>query len=136
MDIQLKSKSKERNIQGFGVMKDVRVVLSEDAEQVYQYLKDHQDDPKKNGSILRSVQMKADHIKRNPHFGNPISKKIMPSKYQNKYGLKNLFRIELSGHWRMLYTLTNGETSHEIVVFILDIMDHEDYNKLFGYSKK
>ena len=38
--------------------------------------------------------------------------------------------------WRMLYTLTNGETEIEIIAFVLDIMDHDKYNKKFGYKKK
>ena len=45
-------------------------------------------------------------------------------------------KVELSGFWRMLYTLTEGETAIEIIAFILDILDHDDYNKKFGYRKK
>jgi hypothetical protein len=35
----------------------------------------------------------------------------------------------------MLYTLRDGETEIEIIAFILDIIDHKDYNKKFGYKK-
>jgi len=36
----------------------------------------------------------------------------------------------------MLYTLTEGESTIEIVAFILDVIDHKNYNKKFGYKKK
>jgi len=34
----------------------------------------------------------------------------------------------------MLYTLTDGETEVEIIVFVLDVIDHKEYNKKFGYK--
>jgi len=36
----------------------------------------------------------------------------------------------------MLYTLTDGESEVEIIAFVLDIIDHEEYNKKFGYKWK
>ncbi len=36
--------------------------------------------------------------------------------------------------WRMLYTLTNNEEV-EIIAFVLDILNHQTYNKKFGYQK-
>ena len=51
-----------------------------------------------------------------------------------KHGIKNLYRIELSNYWRMLYTLTDGESQIEIVAFVLDVLDHKDYDKKFGYK--
>ena len=50
-----------------------------------------------------------------------------------KIGIKNLYRIELSNYWRMLYTIEG--TKIEILVFVLKIVDHKKYNKLFGYKR-
>jgi hypothetical protein len=36
----------------------------------------------------------------------------------------------------MLYTLREGETEVEIIAFVLDIIDHQEYNKKFGYKEK
>ena len=49
------------------------------------------------------------------------------------YGAKNLYRIELPLFWRMLYTLTSAETEIEIIAFGLDVCDHKEYDKRFGY---
>ena len=54
--------------------------------------------------------------------------------YKIKYEAKNLFRVELPSFWRMLYTLTDGESQIEIVAFVLDVLDHKDYDKKFGYK--
>jgi len=36
----------------------------------------------------------------------------------------------------MLYTLKDGESEIEIIAFVLDIIDHNEYDKKFGYKKK
>ena len=85
--------------------------------------------------ILTAVNKKVELIKANHHYGNPIAKKLIPKEYKLKYGVTNLFRVELPNFWRMLYTLTEGETEIEIIVFVLDLMDHNKYNKKLGYKK-
>src|SRR3990167_5978062 len=61
-------------------------------------------------SILNAVNKKVDLIKLNIHYGDPISKNLIPMEYIEKYGITNLFRVELPNFWRMLYTLTNSES--------------------------
>jgi len=78
------------------------------------------------------VNYKKELIKANLHYGEPIAKAKIPAEYIQKFGVNNLFWVSLPQDWRMLYTLTaNGEV--EIVAFVLDIMDHDKYNKKFGY---
>jgi len=55
--------------------------------------------------------------------------------YKRDYDLKNLFRVELSYFWRMLYTLVPGNEGIEIAIVVLDIVDNKRYDKLFGYKK-
>jgi len=117
-------------------MKAVRVILSPEAEEVYNYLKEQAPDSKNERMLLGAVKNKAGLIKTNHHYGDPISKKLIPAEYKLKYGITNLFRVELPNFWRMLYTLTTGENRKEIVAFVLDIIDHKTYNKKFGYRKK
>ena len=84
--------------------------------------------------MLKAIKQKSELIKANPHFGNPIKKSLIPKEYYNQFGITNLFRIELPNFWRMLYTLTEGETKVEIIAFVLDVIDHKEYNKKFGYK--
>ena len=73
-------------------------------------------------------------IRVNRTYGDPISKRLIPKEYVKKYGVNNLFRVELPNFWRMLYTLKTEEGCVEIIAFVLDIFDHKRYNKRFGYS--
>ena len=63
-------------------------------------------------------------------MGNNIPKKLIPKTYD----VPNLWRIELSNFWRMLYTIKGDRI--EIICFILNIVDHKKYNKIFGYRGK
>ncbi len=114
--------------------KIVRVVFSPEAEEAYKELNTFAVDSKIERSILNSIDKKKELIKANPHYGEPIAKDKIPEEYKKRYGVTNLFWVELSNFWRMMYTLTNNETEVEIIAFILDIFDHEKYNKKFGYK--
>jgi len=115
-------------------MKTVRVIFSSEAEEVYRYLNKQAPTSKIERSILNAVTKKIELIKDNVHYGDPISKQLIPKEYKTKYGITNLFRVELPNSWRMLYTLTDGETEIEVIAFILDVIDHKVYNKKFGYK--
>jgi hypothetical protein len=115
-------------------MKPVRVILSEDAKEVYEYLNNRASDSKIERSILRSVNSKIELIKMNTHYGDPVPKELIPNEYKVEYEITNLFHVESSNFWRMLYTLTNDEKEVEIIAFVLDIIDYEAYNKKFKYK--
>ncbi len=117
-------------------MKSVRVILSPEAEAVYNDLNGKADKTKIERSIFNSIKKKVELIKMNPHYGDPVPKNLIPNEYKVKYGVTNLFHVELASFWRMLYTLTNDETEVEIIAFVLDIMDHNEYNRKFGYKGK
>lgn len=117
-------------------MKKVRVIFSPEAEEVYKHLNEEAAHSKIENMIFTAVNKKVELIKENIHYGSPIAKKLIPSEYKIRYGVTNLFRVELPNFWRMLYTLTDGETKVEIIAFVLDVVDHKEYNKKFGYKRK
>lgn len=114
-------------------MKSVEVVLSPEAQEVFEYLNENSNN-KIERTILQAIKQKAELIKINRSYGDPISKKLIPKEYVKRYGVNNLFRVELPNFWRMLYTLKTEEGQIEIVAFVLDICSHKKYNKLFGYN--
>ena len=117
-------------------MKTVRVIFSPEAEEVYKYLNNQSASSKQEKTILHAVHKKIELIKANYHYGDPIAKNLIPKEYKTKYEVTNLFRVELPNFWRMLYTLTDGDTEIEIVAFVLDVIDHREYDRKFGYRKK
>ncbi|MDD5162602.1 MAG: hypothetical protein PHD95_00130 [Candidatus ainarchaeum sp.] len=117
-------------------MKIVRIKLSPEAEEVYNYLNKEAEHSKIEKTILAAVGRKVELIKANIHYGEPINKHLIPKEYKEKYGIKNLFWVGLPNYWRMFYALTEGETQIEIIAFVLDILSHDKYNKKFGYKEK
>jgi len=115
-------------------MKSVRIILMPEAEEVYKHLNREAEKSKMARMLLKAINQKIDLIKMNVHYGNPIAKDLIPEEYKLKYSTTNLFRVELPAFWRMLYTLTNNEQI-EIIAFVLGIINHDDYDKKFGYRK-
>ena len=111
--------------------KEVKIFLKGDAKESYDLLQERKD--KEAKSILNSFERAKELLKQNPQYGDPVSKRLIPDSLL-KLGIQNLYRIELSNYWRMLYTI-EGNTV-EIFLFVLKIVDHDEYNKLFGYKKK
>ena len=114
-------------------MKRVRVKFSKEAEEVFKYLNEEAQKSKIEKSILKSIQKKSEFIKANFQYGDPVAKNLIPNEYIEKYGINNLFRVELPNYWRMLYSIEEGETQIEIIAFILDIVNHKNYNRKFKY---
>ena len=115
-------------------MKKVRVIFSPEAKEVYKHLNKVSPNSKIDRTILNAINKKVELIKMNIHYGEPIAKRLIPEEYKIKYGATNLFRVELPSFWRMLYTLTDGESQIEIIAFVLDVLNHKEYNKKFGYK--
>ena len=88
---------------------------------------------RKNSALWTKKRIMQSSLKINPHYGDPVAKQLFPREYILKYGITNLFRVELSLFWRMLYTIKSSENSESILVFVLDIINHKIYNKKFGY---
>ena len=121
--------------------KPVKVVLVGNAKEEFEALittvgdevirgithSDHQ-------TLLNSVKQKIEFLKENPEYGIHIPKDRIPKEYLFRYEVNNLWKVNLSGAWRMLYTIKGSEI--EILSVILDILDHKKYEKKFGYRDR
>ena len=117
--------------------KPTRVVLLDEAGAAYTRLNEivgqQVREDKENTEemqLLRSIKQKIEFIKQNPFYGDNILKQLIPKVYD----VQNLWRVELSHFWRLLYTIKGDQV--EIICFVLDILNHSDYDKKFGYKKK
>ena len=111
--------------------KEVRVFLKGEAKESYLTLLKRTD--KEALMILSSFNRIKEILKENPQFGDPISKNRIPNEFK-RLGINNLYRVELSNYWRALYTIEGNKV--EILLFVLSISNHKEYNKIFGYKKK
>ena len=115
----------------------VRVILLDEADSAFKRLNEVVGLQIEKGKIntdemqlLTSIKQKIEFIKSNPFYGNNIEKNKIPREYL----VQNLWRVELSQFWRMLYTIRGDKI--EIICFIVDIISHPEYDKKFGYKKK
>lgn len=84
-------------------------------------------------TLLNSIKQKIELLRDNPEYGVHIQKNKIPKEYVREYDANNLWKVNLSGAWRMIYTIRGGEV--EIISLILDLLNHRDYEKKFGYKK-
>ncbi len=120
--------------------KEIIVKLSEEADEVYSELNKIAGEEKIKGiessfhqTLLRSINRIKELLKENPFAGEQIRKEQIPKKYISNYDVDNSWRIELANRWRLIYTITGNQV--EIITFVMDIFDHRDYDKIFGYKR-
>lgn len=93
-------------------------------------------------TLLKSIDSKIALLKTNYDYGIQIPQKLIPRKYLQEYKVTNLWKVNLAGYWRMIYTLKQPQREDaevEIITIwldVLDIMTHKGYDKIFGYRKK
>lgn len=122
--------------------KELKVTFSPDAFLLYRNLQEAVKQEKEHGKetsfyqqLLNAIEREKEYLNQNPERGTHIKKKLIPKLYINLYGVNNLWKIDLPSFYRMLYTIdTSGKTV--INSIILTIVDHDQYNKIFGYRKK
>ena len=115
--------------------KQIRLILKNQAKEEYEQLSKIVEEQTKKGvknseeaQLLKSINAKVELLKWNPAYGQSIAKVLIPKTLD----VDNLFRVSLTRHWRMLYTIKTDEL--EIVSFVLYIVDHPTYDKLLGYK--
>ena len=70
-------------------------------------------------------------IEENAFCGIQIPKRLIPKLYLKQYNIKNLWKYNLPGAWRLLYSIENQEIL--VVSIILEWMDHKNYERRFKY---
>ncbi len=81
--------------------------------------------------LLKILEKGISKLAANSQAGKKIQKRLWPREYVQKFGVTNLWKINLDSYWRLIYTLRGD--SAEIISFVLDYLDHRDYDQKFGY---
>jgi hypothetical protein len=120
--------------------KEIWVEFSEEANKDYLGLQKQALEEKEQGKensfniqLLKAIDREKDNLKIDPQHGIHIPRKYIPKTLADRYKTDRLWKIDLVGYWRLIYTITGDEV--KVIAFILDFVDHKKYNKLFGYRK-
>ena len=71
-------------------------------------------------------------LKENMFVGERIERRKFPRYYVQKFGINNLYKLNLDLRTRLIYTLVAEETG--VAVVVLEILDHKKYEERFGYA--
>ena len=55
--------------------------------------------------LVKLIEKGIEKLKFNYKYGDHISKNKIPREYEEKYGTKNLWKLDLGPFWRMIYTI-------------------------------
>lgn len=81
--------------------------------------------------LLKLVEKAITKLVENYMTGQKIQKTLWPKEYIQKYGVNNLWRLRLDDYWRLIYTVLGDRV--QIFAVILEVMDHKNYDRKFGY---
>ena len=123
------------------IKKKITIKLIGDAEKAFNDLNRIVGEQRSQGitsskdiTLLNAINRLFDVIVNNPFYGENAKKDLIPKEYRQKYDADNLFIADLPDYWRMIYTLESDEI--EIIAFVLDIINHDEYNKKFKFRKR
>ena len=82
--------------------------------------------------LKKQLEKALDNLTENAFCGIQIPKRLIPKEYIKRFGnLTNLWKYNLPGAWRLIYTVKNNQIS--ILSVLLDWMDHKTYERRFKY---
>lgn len=81
--------------------------------------------------LVRIIDKGIAKLKRNREAGKRISKRLIPREYVVKYGVTNLWKLNLDRYWRMIYTIVGDEV--RLVSIIIEVLNHKKYDRKFKY---
>ena len=85
-----------------------------------------------NDLIKIRINQIIDEMKQDKNLGDFIKKKQWPRKYIRMHDITNLYKLDIGGNRRLIYTI-RGSTEDKKYQ-LLDLLTHKEYDVLFGYS--
>jgi len=84
------------------------------------------------GDLKKHLRRAIDDLKKNPFCGIKLKHNLFPKEYMQKYKITNLWKYNLPGGWRIIYTLLD-ESEVELLSVILEWFNHKEYERRFNY---
>jgi hypothetical protein len=81
--------------------------------------------------LLGIVEKGLAKLMASPEAGKHVQKRLIPKEYTVKYGVTNLWKLNLDAYWRLIYTLEGDRV--KLYAIVLEVLDHKKYDRKFGY---
>lgn len=84
--------------------------------------------------LFESLNAAIAKLRQNPLAGVQVPRTLWPASYIKSYGVDNLWKLNLPGAWRLVYTVRGNEV--EILAVLVEWMTHKEYERRFGYGAR
>jgi len=81
--------------------------------------------------LLEIVEKGLAKLMASPEAGKHVPKRLIPKEYIVRYGVTNLWKLNLDSYWRLIYTLEGDRV--KLYAIVLEVLDHRRYDRKFGY---
>ncbi len=81
--------------------------------------------------LFKRIHQAMDAIESNAFCGIQVPKRLIPKEYIRKYKVENIWKYNLPGGWRLIYSIATEEII--VVSVILEWLDHKEYERRFNY---
>ena len=88
------------------------------------------------GPIKNALDEVIQALKNDSIIGEHVKHEQIPNYYKQRHNVQVLYRVALPQSWRLIYTFQTFAKGEKPKVLLLELMDHNRYNKRFGYFKK
>ncbi|HLD58279.1 MAG TPA: hypothetical protein VI977_01390 [archaeon] len=110
-----------------------KVIGTEDFDKEFEKLKQRAKQGEgESVQLVKLIEKGIEKLKYDYKYGDHISRKKIPAEYVEKYGVENLWKLDLSSFWRLIYTVRGTEI--EVISVLLEVLDHKKYDRKFGYK--
>jgi hypothetical protein len=89
-----------------------------------------------NGPIKNAVDEIIQSLKNDFIVGEHVKHDRIPQYYRLRHNVQVLYRVALPQYWRLIYTLQTFTEGEKPKALLLELLNHDMYNKRFGYFKK
>ena len=86
---------------------------------------------KSEPELFRWISAAMDKLEATPFAGAHLQRALIPKAYVEKFGIDNLWKLNLPQGWRLMYSV--GKDGVNIVSIILEWLPHKKYERRFGY---
>ena len=86
---------------------------------------------KSDTKLYKFVCRAFEDIEANVFCGTQIPKDRIPKEYLRKFGVHNVWKYDLPGAWRLIYSIEGKD----LIIFsiVLEWLDHKTYERRFKY---
>jgi Txe/YoeB family toxin of Txe-Axe toxin-antitoxin module len=109
-------------------MKSRVVFADENINKAFDELKSSRTE---NKHLFELLNRAFDDLANDAFCGAQIPKRLIPKEYVKKHGIDNLWKYNLPGAWRLLYSVGRDEII--VLSIIIDWLNHKNYERKFGY---